>query len=158
MEFVTGDMFESGADALVNPTNCVGVMGKGLAKEFKRRFPEMFKEYKDLCDDGLILPGEVCSLTVGDIPPRFVFNFPTKKHWRDPSQLSYIEAGLVSLKNLTRYVSDRSIRNGEPPVQSVAIPAVGCGLGGLDWAVVRPMIEAEFANVVDFQVWVFEPV
>lgn len=119
-----GSIFDSGAYALVNPVNCVGVMGKGLALEFKKRFPGNFKTYQSACSKGVVQIGKVFRYYT-DLPgtPKIIFNFPTKQHWRDPSKLRYIEKGLL---DLMLYISITDI-------PTIAIPALGCGEGGLDW-------------------------
>jgi O-acetyl-ADP-ribose deacetylase (regulator of RNase III) len=132
IELRKGDLFESGCQALVNPVNCVGVMGGGLALEFKTRFPQMFVEYKLACRDGNLRPG---TLHVWKDGGPYVINFPTKDDWRNPSKMEYVCEGLEALDAVLR---DRDIR-------SVAIPALGCGLGGLPWDEVRKAV-TEFAD------------
>ncbi len=129
------DLFQSTADALVNPVNCVGVMGKGLAAQFKRRYPANYREYAVACCRGEVRIGSMFTTTLeaGGRTLHLV-NFPTKGHWRDPSDLNFIRLGLADLQ---RVVDDRGIR-------SIAIPALGCGLGGLDWPAVRELIIAAF--------------
>jgi O-acetyl-ADP-ribose deacetylase (regulator of RNase III) len=133
-----GSIFDSSAQALVNPVNCVGVMGKGLAAEFKRRWPLMFKAYKYECDVGQLQPGSVhvwsdCGAEKGT---RFVVNFPTKGHWRTKSNMDDIRNGLVQLDFA---IEDYGITH-------IAIPAIGCGEGGLRWADVRERIVAAFSS------------
>jgi O-acetyl-ADP-ribose deacetylase (regulator of RNase III) len=133
---VRGDILDARAEALVNPVNCVGVMGAGLAKEFAARYPEMLQSYRHACRRRFLLPG---SVHVYEVPftLRYIINFPTKDRWREPSTLEYIEQGLVALVNEVRF---REIR-------SIAIPALGCGLGGLRYTDVRPRIESAFQDV-----------
>ena len=127
----TGDIFESGAAALVNPVNCVGVMGKGLALEFKKRFPRNFECYNDACAVGMLRPGKVHVVPAwSEAHPHYIINFPTKRHWRDRSRIEDIEAGLA---DLVRVIDEYAI-------DSVAVPALGCGLGGLVWSEVRQRI------------------
>lgn len=127
---VQGDLFESGADALVNPCNCVGVSGAGLAKVFAKRFPVEQAEYEQHARDGLLHPGEL--FTIGrSKPPRFLVYFPTKKHWQNTSNYEDVEAGLFALRAWLMTT----------PVRSIAIPALGCGLGGLTWSHVRERAE-----------------
>lgn len=131
------DLFACGADALVNPVNCGGVMGAGLALEFKRRFPDNYAAYREACERGAVRPGRV--LVYDRRPasqPRFVINFPTKRSWRDSSRLQDVAAGLGDLAHVTR----------ELGIASLAVPALGCGLGGLDWADVRPLVDSAFAG------------
>lgn len=129
IQYVTGDLLADDADVLVNPVNCVGVMGAGLALAFKRAYPAMFREYAALCAAGSVVPGKVCAHDIGD---RMVVNLPTKRHWRDPSRLDDVRAGLEAL---AVWLGSR------PSPPTVALPAVGCGLGGLPWSSVRPIIE-----------------
>jgi O-acetyl-ADP-ribose deacetylase (regulator of RNase III) len=130
VEQVEGNLFESGAPVLVNPVNCVGASGKGLALEFKRRFPEMEKSYRAFCRRGEMRPGR---LHLWRNPPRChsVVCFPTKRHWRDRSRIEDIEAGLAALRDLCL---------GED-LGWVALPRLGCGLGGLSWDVVGPLVD-----------------
>lgn len=130
-----GDIFESGADVLVNPVNCFGVSGKGLALEFKRRLPTAQRVYETTCRAGRLALG--CVVLVDDAPGR-VLIFPTKHHWRDPSTITAIRVGLADLAHQAR---------AWPTVGSIAIPALGCGLGGLDWADVRPLIVDALADL-----------
>lgn len=139
IEYVTGNILHSGADALVNPVNCVGVMGKGLALQFKRAFPENFDSYRASCASGHLVPGKLC---VQEYPrdgasPRFIVNLPTKRHWKDKSLLEDVKVGLDAL---VRFVVIEEVK-------SVAIPPLGCGLGGLAWPDVRALIEAAFADM-----------
>lgn len=130
---IQGNIFDCGADALVNPVNCVGVMGKGLALAFKARFPQMFGSYVHACRQGHLRIG---SIHVHDFGPhhqnpRFVLNFPTKYHWRDRSEIQYIFLGLQSLSREIETLG----------IQDIALPALGCGLGGLDFSRVSAVIE-----------------
>ena len=123
--FSNGDIFTSDAKCIVNPVNCVGVMGKGLALSFKKKYPEMFENYQEFCKDGLIKPG-VCFLY--HAADRDILNFPTKFHWKNPSEMEYIEKGLDWIvENKDRF-------------ESIAFPAIGCGLGGLEWSDVKSLI------------------
>ncbi|MGO4565904.1 macro domain-containing protein [Rhizobium sp. 2YAF20] len=144
LEFVKGDMFDAPADIRVNTVNCVGVMGAGVALAFKQRYPEMFKEYQRDCKDGRVTPGtmHVWKPLTGD----WIINFPTKRDWREPSRYEDIDAGLDDL---------RSYLDGFGPV-TVALPALGCGHGGLDWERVSRMISDKLDGV-DAHVLVFEP-
>lgn len=128
IHYVSGNIFDSPAQTLVNPVNTVGVMGKGLALEFKKRYPRMFDEYKKQCRDGWLYVGSFMLWRAKD---HFVLNFPTKKHWKDPSSLIYVEAGLLSFVN--KYESYG--------VSSIAFPKLGCGNGGLDWKAVKSVME-----------------
>jgi len=133
--YVIGDLFHSPAKVLVNTVNVVGVMGKGIAKDFKAIFPEMFQEYQKLCEQKTIDTGK---LHLWRGPHKWVLNFPTKQHWRYPSKPEYIEAGLKT------FVSGYA-RNS---ISSVAFPQLGCGHGDLDWArQVRPLMERHLSNL-----------
>lgn len=146
IEYTTGDIFTCEADALVNPVNCVGVMGRGLALKFKHAFPENFRAYEAACSIKSVQPGRMFVFETGQLTPRCIINFPTKRHWRDKSRLEDIESGLGDLVNV---ICDRGIR-------SIAIPPLGCGLGGLDWSDVRPRIERALDGLA--HVIVFEPI
>ncbi|MDD4454626.1 MAG: macro domain-containing protein [Candidatus Methanomethylophilaceae archaeon] len=135
-----GDIFDSHADALVNPVNCKGVMGKGIALEFKKRFPEYFRIYRETCIQEKLRPGILLYVHLDVQPPLFenqqpaVVMFPTKDDWRKRSQLNWIEDGLQFLKNHYKQWN----------IKSIALPQLGCGLGGLDWENVEPLIEKYF--------------
>lgn len=145
--FTKGDLFESQAEALVNPVNCVGVMGKGLALQFKKRFPENFRLYDAACAFREIQTGKMfVTQPMEPGAPRWIINFPTKKHWSNPSKLEFIEDGLNYLR---RFLIENH-------VNSVAIPALGSGLGGLDWKDVRRLIERELAGL-DTEIYVYPP-
>ena len=130
VEFAQGSVFGQGCEAIVNPVNCAGVMGAGLALEFKKRFPHNFTIYADHCKKGEVKTGRVLMVLNGDRPPAWIINFPTKDHWRDPSRMEWIEDGLA---DMARQISTRGI-------ESVAVPALGCGLGGLKWRDVKAAI------------------
>lgn len=121
-------LLKSQAQTVVNTVNTVGVMGKGLASAFKSRYPEMFRQYRKLCKEHKF---EVGQLWLWKGPDQWVLNFPTKKHWRNPSEISYIEVGL---RKFVDQYEQRGIRE-------VAFPRLGCGHGGLDWSAVRPIME-----------------
>jgi len=128
VKILVGNIFDSKAKTLVNTVNCVGVMGKGVALDFKKRYPEMFKEYEALCDAGMVRPGK--PYYYGDFYGVSIINFPTKDHWRSPSKLSYIVSGLKWFKE---HYQDFGIT-------SVAFPPLGCGNGGLSWETVGPIM------------------
>ena len=144
-----GNLLEADADALVNTVNTVGVMGKGIALQFKRAFPENFREYKRACDHGGLDVGQVLTHTVPAAlsGPKYLFNLPTKRHWRGDSRLEWVESGLAALVAEVRRLG----------VSSVAVPPLGCGNGGLAWADVRPLIETAFRAVPEVEVLLFEP-
>lgn len=136
VEYSDGDIFDCHAECLVNPVNTVGVMGKGLALQFKRRWPDNFEVYKDLCDHKLLKLGEVHMFMTEQDDPSWVCNFPTKGHWRDSSKIEDIDAGLENLIDMLKMFD----------VGIVAIPALGCGLGGLSFDVVSTSIERVFGE------------
>lgn len=144
----SGDLFDSGVEALVNTVNTVGVMGKGLALQFKRRYPDNFREYADACERGEVQLGHMFVVSVTELAgPRFIINFPTKGHWRGRSRLESIEQGL---DDLVRVVREHGLR-------SVALPALGAGNGGLDWADVKNAIERHLAGLDGVTVHVSPP-
>lgn len=127
--YVKGNLFHSPAQVLVNTVNTVGVMGKGVALEFKRLFPEMYHQYRDLCERGALQTGQ---LWLYRSPRKWVLNFPTKQHWRSPSRVEYIEAGLQKFVEVYA----------EWGIHSIAFPPLGCGNGQLDFGTqVRPLME-----------------
>ena len=147
-EFTTGNILRADVEALVNTINCVGIMGRGIALQFKNDFPKNFKAYEAACAREEVQPGKMFVFVTGTFTnPKFIFNFPTKRHWRDMSRMEDIDSGL---KALVEEIRNRSIR-------SIAIPPLGSGLGGLSWADVRPRIEAALRDVNDLKVIVFEP-
>ena len=147
VEYVTGDLLIAEREALVNAVNCVGVMGRGVALAFKRRFPDNFKAYKAACDRGELQPGRMFVFETGELMPRLIINFPTKRDWRARSRLADVEAGLSALvAEIKRH-----------RVHSIALPPLGCGLGGLEWTEVKPRIHRALAGVADLDALVFEP-
>jgi O-acetyl-ADP-ribose deacetylase (regulator of RNase III) len=148
IEFQQGDILQADAEALVNAVNCVGIMGRGLALQFRKEFPENYNAYKSACDRGELQPGKMQVFDLKRVQhPRFIINFPTKRHWRDKSRIEDIQAGLRAL------VEEMRRRR----IQSIAIPALGCGLGGLDWDEVRPMIEQAFHELPEARALIYAP-
>ena len=137
INFTRGDIFAQPAEAIVNPVNCVGVMGRGLALQFKRRHPDAFLAHRHACAQGRVRPGRVFVFDTGCDGPRWIVHFPTKRHWRDRSVIGDIEAGL---RDLAATIARQGIR-------SIAIPPIGCGLGGLHWRAVRPLVTACLAGM-----------
>ena len=131
-----GNIFNSDCEFLVNPVNCVGVMGKGLALEFKNKYPLNFEIYKKACDNASFNIG---NLLIVPVDNKFIVNFPTKKHWRNKSDLEFIKIGLEELKVA---IKDFNIK-------SIALPKLGCGLGGLDWNEVFDLIKDFHNSIVD---------
>jgi O-acetyl-ADP-ribose deacetylase (regulator of RNase III) len=147
-----GDLFESGCEALVNPVNCVGVMGAGLALEFKKRFPAYFEDYSWACRHHWLGVGYVTYYFLGKTRcPKLIISFPTKDHWRDKSELWFIKKGLANLSY------DLSFMMLAEPIKSVAVPALGCGLGGLAWCEIKPLMEQAFSQCPDILFKVYEP-
>lgn len=148
IEIEAGDILRADAEALVNTVNCVGVMGRGIALQFRNAFPDNFRAYKAVCDCKEMVPGKMLVVDLNRFEnPRLVINFPTKVHWKANSRMEDIKTGLVDLVRVLR----------EHRVKSVAIPPLGCGLGGLNWTEVRPLIEQALADVPDVQVLLYEP-
>ena len=148
IEYKTGDIFGEDVEALVNSVNCVGVMGRGIALQFKNVYPENYKAYAEACRRKEVQPGRMFIFETGQLTnPRYIINFPTKRHWRGKSRMEDIEAGLKSL------VQEIRLRN----IRSIAIPPLGSALGGLDWTEVRRLIFGELGTVDGLQVVVFEP-
>lgn len=142
IEIASGNLFDSGCEALVNPVNCVGTMGKGLSKQFADRFPSILPRYKNACNRGKLTPGGTLSIIPAELglfgATRLIINVATKQHWRHPSKLAWIEDGIFSIINDIGLYS----------IRSVAIPAIGCGYGGLNWDDVLAMLTISFRVVV----------
>jgi O-acetyl-ADP-ribose deacetylase (regulator of RNase III) len=149
IEFRSGDILKSEAEALVNSVNCVGVMGRGIALQFKNAFPQNFRAYAAACKRNEVQPGRLFVFETGQLtPPRYIINFPTKRHWRGKSRIEDIEAGLIALGEVIR----------ARDIGSIALPPLGSGLGGLDWRTeVRPRIEAALGPLTNVHVLVYEP-
>jgi O-acetyl-ADP-ribose deacetylase (regulator of RNase III) len=142
-----GDLFKSDCDVLVNTVNIVGIMGKGIALEFKKRYPENFTLYRKACEERKVNIGQIF-ITDGGFSPEYIFNFPTKKHWRDPSNLSYIHMGLIDMVNHIKEIKP----------DNIAIPALGCTNGGLDWNIVRPIIECALEPIKEqLDIYLYNP-
>ena len=147
IRFTSGDLLRSEADALVNAVNCVGAMGRGIALQFKKEFPKNFEEYKNACDRGEVVPGKMFITERNALnPPRYIVNFPTKRHWRGKSRIGDIESGLVMLRD---EIEARDIG-------SIAIPPLGCGLGGLNWPDARRLIVNQLSGMTA-EIIVYEP-
>jgi len=143
-----GNLLQENVDALVNTVNCVGVMGKGIALQFKMMFPQNFNEYKRACERNEVKP---CKMFIFDrgrlFGPRFIINFPTKVHWKDKSKIEYIKCGLADLiYNIQKL-----------EIKSIAIPPLGSGSGGLEWSEVKPLIIEKMELLRDIKVIVYEP-
>jgi len=149
IEITRGNLIETDAEALVNTVNCVGYMGKGIALQFKKAFPENYRSYERACRANGIRPGKVFVFSTGSlVNPRYIVNFPTKRDWRAKSQIEDIRIGLRSLVEEIRKLH----------ISSIALPPLGCGLGGLNWNDVKPLIERAFAGLPNIRVMLFEPI
>ncbi|MDP8240871.1 MAG: macro domain-containing protein [Candidatus Hatepunaea meridiana] len=148
IELKKGNLLTADVEALVNSVNCVGIMGRGIALQFRKAFTDNFKEYADACKRGEILPGQMFVFKTGLVTfPHYILNFPTKRHWRGNSRMSDIESGL---KDLVSVIKNHRI-------SSIAIPPLGCGLGGLDWEDVRSRIENVMSEIPEVHVLLYEP-
>ncbi len=148
IKYKNGDIFKEDTEAIVNTVNCVGVMGRGIALQFKKQFPENFKLYATACTRGEVVPGKMFVHETGSlIGPKYIINFPTKRHWRSASQLEDIESGLQDLVKVIEKLN----------IKSIALPPLGCGLGGLNWSEVRTCIENALRENTNVDVVVFEP-
>src|SRR5438309_3080812 len=147
--YTQGNLLDADVEALVNTVNTVGVMGKGIALMFKEAFPENFLAYSVACKKHEIEVGRIFATERKDLVggPKWIVNFPTKKHWRNPSKIDWIKDGL---QDLVRFIREQKIK-------SIALPPLGSGNGGLDWKEVRPVIEATLGSLQDVDVLVFEP-
>ena len=133
--YVDSDLFQSPAKVLVNAVNTVGVMGKGIALRFKHVYPDMFKAYQQLCENGQF---DIGDLMLYKTPDKWILNFPTKKHWRDKSQPEHIDAGLQKFDSIY----------GEEGITSISFPLLGCGAGGLNWETqVQPLMEKYLSDL-----------
>ena len=142
-----GDLLSADAQALVNPVNCVGTMGRGLALQFKCAYPDNTTAYQKAVRAGRLRIGRVHVFETGRLGnPQYIVNFPTKRDWRDASRVGDIALGLLDLAEVVR----------KHEVQSLAVPALGCGLGGLDWKQVKPLVEKAL-GCLKADIWLFEP-
>lgn len=149
LELTRGDILSADAEALVNTVNCVGVMGRGVALQFRKAYPENYVQYKAACARHELRPGLLLTHTRRALTgPHYIINFPTKAHWREPSRLEYIDHGLTALIAEVERLG----------IRSIALPPLGCGLGGLDWAEVKPRIQAAFAALPAVHVLLYEPI
>jgi O-acetyl-ADP-ribose deacetylase (regulator of RNase III) len=149
IKYIHGNLLEAQVEALVNTVNEAGVMGKGIALMFKDAFPENTHQYVSACKTGSVKVGKVFVTSNNAlVGPKWIINFPTKKHWRNPSRLEWIRDGL---EDLAVVILAKGIR-------SIAIPPLGCGNGGLDWSAVRPMIESALSGIPDLDVRIYAPI
>jgi len=148
IKLTQGNILGADVEALVNTVNCVGVMGKGIALQFKQAFRDNFQAYASACREGEVKPGRMLAFPTNRmINPKYIINFPTKRHWKEKSKLEYIEQGLNALVAEVRRLG----------IKTIAIPPLGCGYGGLRWPEVRNLIETAFDQLSDVQVLLFEP-
>ena len=148
VELRTGNLLEADVEALVNTVNTVGVMGKGVALQFKQAFPENFAAYAHACERGEVKPGQMFVYATQVLTgPQFIINFPTKRHWKGNSRIEDIESGL----------KDLVVRIKELGIRSIALPPLGCGFGGLLWRDVRPRIEAALEQIPEVHALLFAP-
>ena len=144
-----GDLLrQDDVDAIVNTVNCVGVMGKGIALQFKHKFSDNFKAYQAACKTGEVCIGRMFVHDNGALArPHYIINFPTKDHWRGNSRIEFIQSGLVDLVAQLERLQ----------IKSIAVPPLGCGNGGLEWDEVRPLIEHALGTLPGLEVRLFEP-
>jgi O-acetyl-ADP-ribose deacetylase (regulator of RNase III) len=148
IRFTQGNLLEARVDAVVNTVNTVGVMGKGIALMFKERYPENYKAYAAACKANEVKVGEMFVTAGVELDgPRWIVNFPTKKDWRHPTRLEWVISGLDALKKIIQ----------EKNIKSIAIPPLGCGNGGLDWRVVRPLMEKALRDIGNVEITIYEP-
>ena len=148
IHFTTGNLLEANAQALVNTVNCVGVMGKGIALQFKQAFPENYECYRQACGRGEVKLGRMFVVPTENLMgTKFIINFPTKQHWKGKSRIEDVVAGLDDLVEVIRVNR----------IQSIAVPPLGCGNGGLDWGAVRQLIDAKLGPLKGVEVLVYEP-
>ncbi len=148
IHYSKGNLLQADVEAIINTVNCVGVMGKGIALQFKQAFPENFTTYAKACKARQVQPGHMFLFEQEDlVNPRFIINFPTKTHWKAKSLLEHIEQGLVDLVQVIR----------DKQIKSIAIPPLGCGNGGLEWAAVQPLIEQALAQVPEVETYIYGP-
>lgn len=147
--YEVGNILGTLSEVLINPVNTVGVMGAGLAKQIAATYPVMYLEYKRRCKKGEVTIGSMDIHMVANTltASQFVWNFPTKKHWNEPSKVDYIEAGITNMCDLLELFH----------IPSVAIPKIGCGLGGLDWGIVKPLLINSLNSITsDLMVQIYE--
>ena len=148
IEIIIGNLLQTKAEALVNTVNCIGYMGKGIALQFKKAYPENNDKYKKACNVHEVRPGKMFVFETGNMfDPKYIINFPTKRHWRGNSRIEDIKSGMKDLVSVIK-------RN---KISSIAIPPLGCGLGGLDWNQVKQIIKNEMQQLQNVRILLFEP-
>ena len=149
IHYTSGNLFDAEVEALVNTVNTVGVMGKGIALAFKQRYPNNMQQYALACKQRRVVTGKIfVTETSEPLGPRWIVNFPTKQHWRGKSQMHWVVDGLADLR---RFIIENDVR-------SIAIPALGAGLGGLEWVDVKPRIAEALTGLDAVEVFVYEPI
>ena len=143
--YKSGNILKDPSEAITIPINTVGVMGAGLALQFKRSNIELFRRYKEICEGGALRGGSVLNFKCDNPKATFLF-LATKEHWQNPSELEWIKKGLNNMRSI---IIDEKIN-------SIAIPALGCGCGGLDWAEVKPIMELSLDSL-DAKITIYEP-
>jgi len=148
IKYTTGDIIKANTEAIVNTVNTVGVMGKGIALAFKKAFPDNYKIYKQVCKDKEFSIGDLLLTNTGQLIPKYIINFPTKKHWRGRSKIEFVEIGMQEL------IKEINLKE----IKSIAIPPLGCGNGGLDWNDVKPIILKNLESIGrKIEVVIYEP-
>lgn len=148
IEYRQGNLLQANVEALVNTVNCVGVMGKGIALQFKQAFPNNFRQYEKACKEKKVVPGKMFVVPTNTMfNPSFIINFPTKRHWKEKSKIEDIKSGLVALVETLRQYQ----------ITSVAVPPLGCGNGGLDWNEVKPLIESAASQLPEIHFLIYPP-
>jgi len=148
LQYKQGDILSEDVEAIVNTVNCVGVVGRGLALQYKNKFPDNFKAYSQACKREEVVPGQMFVYHTGQLTnPKYIINFPTKRHWKAKSKIEDIDSGLEDLIKIVKQYS----------IKSIAIPPLGSGLGGLKWSVVRESIQKSLESFNDASVIIYEP-
>ena len=148
IKFITGNIFDSDAEAIVNSVNCVGIMGRGLALQFKKNYPDNFNAYEKACTRNEVVPGKMFIHELNQLTnPKYIINFPTKRHWRGASRIEDIETGLIDLAEVISQLQ----------ISTIALPPIGAGLGGLDWNTVRERISTTLGQLSNVDIIVYEP-
>lgn len=146
---IKGNLLNSKADALINAVNTQGIMGKGIALQFKKKYPDMYKIYLESCRCKDLKIGKMQVIPLNGLePPFYIINFPTKEEWKNPSKMEYIENGLIDLIDVVISLN----------IRSMAIPALGCGNGGLEWSEVKIRIDKAFSLLPNVQFLLYEPI
>lgn len=149
IEYKNGNLLQADVEALVNTVNTVGVMGKGIALQFKQAFPDNFKAYSKAVEKNEVQPGKMFVYPTTQLTnPRFIINFPTKRHWRENARLEDIKSGLINLVDVIKKYE----------IRSIAIPPLGCGFGGLKWSEVQPLIEQSLKEIPDLKALIYPPI